>query len=68
LGNSTAWGCPYLAGFGLATGTKRETETPWGNVFTNLTDADGGESEIEDLVHAGEQDSPNKTDDPSTEG
>jgi hypothetical protein len=47
---------------------KRETETPWGIFFTNLDDGDGGVSEIEELVHAGNEDSPNKTDDPSTEG
>jgi hypothetical protein len=47
---------------------KRETETLWGNFFTNLIDADGGESKEEELVHAGNEDSPNKTEDPSTEG
>jgi hypothetical protein len=47
---------------------KRETETPWGNYFTNLTDVDGGVSEKEELVHAGKDDCPNKTDDPSTDG
>jgi len=47
---------------------ERETKTPWGKGFTNLIDVDGGESEIEELVHAGKEDSPNKTDDPSTEG
>jgi hypothetical protein len=41
---------------------KKETEN------TNRTDDDGGESEIEELVHSGKDDSPNKTDDPSTEG
>jgi hypothetical protein len=37
-------------------------------VFTNLIDGDGGVSEIEELVHAGNEDGPNKTDDPSTKG
>jgi hypothetical protein len=45
---------------------KRETETPI--LVTNLIDADGGESKEEELVHAGNEDCPNKTDDPSTEG
>jgi hypothetical protein len=45
-----------------------ETETPWGKFLTNLNDGDGGVSEREELVHAGNEDSPNKTDDPSTEG
>ena len=47
---------------------KRETETPWENLITNLIDGDRGVSEREELVHAGNEDSPNKTDDPSTEG
>ena len=33
--------------------------------FTNLTDSDGRVSEIEELVHTGKEDFPNKTDDPS---
>ena len=36
--------------------------------FTNLTDSDGRVSEIEEPVHTGKEDFPNKTDDPSTEG
>ena len=45
-----------------------------GKVFTNLSDGaveangDGGVSEKEELVHAGNEDCPNKTDDPSMEG
>jgi hypothetical protein len=35
---------------------------------TNLTDGDGGESKEEELVHAGNDDGPDETDDPSTEG
>ena len=46
---------------------KGENETPWGNLFTNLTDTDGRVSKREELVHAGKDDSPNKTDDPSPE-
>ena len=34
---------------------------------TNLTDGDGGVSEEKELVHAGNEDSPDETDDPSTE-
>jgi hypothetical protein len=50
----------------LVTGNpKRDTE---GNIFTNRTDGDGGVSEKEELVHARNEDSPNKTEDPSTEG
>jgi hypothetical protein len=47
---------------------KGRPETRGENVFTNLIDGDGGVSEIEELVHAGKDDSPNETDDPSTEG
>jgi hypothetical protein len=39
-----------------------------GKCFTNLINIDGGVSEIEELVQAGNEDSPKKTDDPSTEG
>ena len=39
-----------------------------GKVFTNLVDVDGGVSEEEELVHARNEDSPNKTEDPSTDG
>jgi hypothetical protein len=50
----------------LVTGyPKRDTE---GNISTNRTDGDGRVSEKEELVHAGNEDSPNETDDPSTEG
>ena len=49
-------------------GPKRETETRWGKWFTNLVDGDGGVSEIEELIYAGKEDSPNKTDDPSADG
>jgi hypothetical protein len=41
---------------------------PWSKIFTYLTDADGGVSKEEELVHAGNEDSPHKTEDPSTEG
>jgi len=66
---STAWGNTYLAGFDLAAVTpkgrrKRREKTK----FTNLIDVDGGVSEIEALVHAGKEDSTNKTDGPCTEG
>jgi hypothetical protein len=39
---------------------KRETETPWGKCFTNLIDGDVRVSEMEELVHAGNEDSPNR--------
>jgi hypothetical protein len=48
--------------------SKRETEMTWGNRFTNLIDGDVGVSEIEELVHARNEDSPNETNDPSTDG
>jgi hypothetical protein len=35
---------------------------------TNLRDGDRGVSEMEKLVHTGNEDDPNETDDPSTEG
>jgi hypothetical protein len=41
---------------------------PWGNVFTNLMDNDVGESEKEELVYAWNEDRPNETNHPSTEG
>ena len=41
---------------------KRDTENAY------RTGGDGGESEIEELIHARKEDSPNKTDNPSTEG
>jgi hypothetical protein len=47
---------------------ERETETPCRKSFTHLIDGDGGVSEIEELVHAGNEDNPNETEDPSTEG
>jgi hypothetical protein len=64
LGDSTAWGKTYLAFSNWD--VKRETETPWGD--THLTDEDGGVSQIEELVHAGDENCPNKTDDPRTQG
>ena len=47
-------------------GPKR-TKNRWKIKFTNLTDGDGGVSEIEELIHAGNEGSQNKTDDPSTD-
>ena len=38
-----------------------------GKKITNLTDEDGGVSESEELIQAGDEDSPNKTDCPGTE-
>ena len=36
--------------------------------ITNLRDEDGRVSEVEELVHARNEENPNETDDPSTEG
>ena len=66
LGDSAAGVKTYLAGFDSVTGI------PKGRLKhreeTNLIDADRGVSEEEELVHAGKEDSPNETDDPSTDG
>lgn len=42
--------------------------TKEGKGNANLSDGDGGVSEEEELVHTGNEDSPNETDGPSTEG
>jgi hypothetical protein len=69
LGDSTALGKSYLASFDLVTGTAKGTlKQPREMGFTNLIDLDGGVSEVEDLVYAGNEDSPHETDGPSTEG
>ena len=61
MGDSTARGKSYLA---LATGIPKERLKRRGEI-TNPNDDDGGVSKREELVHAGDENYPNKTDDPS---
>ena len=72
LGDSTPGGeKAYLAaGFDLATWTQkgRPKRGGGGELFTNLIDGNGRVSERKELVHAGNDDSPDKTDNPSTKG
>ena len=69
LGDSTAELKSYLGGFGLAIrALKRDTENVWGICFTHRIDTDGGVSKIKELVEAGNDDRPDKTENPRTQG
>jgi len=65
-GNSTPGVKTYLAGFNLATGPEERDSNA--QKSTNLRDDYGGMSEEEELVHAGNENSPHEADGPSTEG
>jgi hypothetical protein len=61
-GKSVPGGQSFLKGLDLDSKRHRKRSC------TNLTDGDGGVSKEKELVHAGNEDSPDETDDPSTEG
>lgn len=68
-GNSAPGGQSIRAGFDLATrkgDTKKDSIAAESS--TNLRYCDGGVSEEEELVYAGNQDGPNEPDDPGSEG
>ena len=66
-GKSAPGGQSFLEGLDSARGPKR-LKMLRNKKSTNLIDGDGGVSEEEKLVHAGNEDGPDETDDPSTEG